>query len=227
MSVDNDRRELLKLKQGIIENSETIPVDDYEVEMPKTRSEKVKNFIYYHKLILGIVVLLAVFIVIFILNFVIKEPPDIKMFSLGGYNMVMSERQTMAEQFEKVCPDFNENGSIHVDIVQSVDDDVISSFELYDELNKGDIAVFYGTEEKIQYVFSDMKKAYEIDIFGDISEFLPDAVDKGAYYIKLSNTALGKETGLNGDMCIAFKSTSSQAENAKEFIKNIYLGNVQ
>ena len=56
---DKDRRELLKLKQGLVDEKDSnIKETGYDVRMAQTPGEKTKNFLWYHKVMIVVGILL-------------------------------------------------------------------------------------------------------------------------------------------------------------------------
>ncbi len=119
MSYQDDKRELLKLKQGLIEESETIREEKREVE-ELHGWKKVSNFFYHYK---WHVVLAAFFIAVagfLIYDIVKKEAGDMRVLvitkddSIAG--SVMYKTKDFELAFEKYCPDFDDSGYVHVDV---------------------------------------------------------------------------------------------------------------
>lgn len=118
MSYQDDKRELLKLKQGLIEESETVKEEKRDtVELHGWK--KVSNFLYHYK---WHVIVAAFFITVagfFIYDLVKKEHGDIRV-------LVVTKETELSKQvnfktkdfelaFEKYCPDFDDSGYVHVD----------------------------------------------------------------------------------------------------------------
>lgn len=72
---NKDVRELLKLKQGLIDEKDSdIQETGYDVRMAQTASEKTKNFLWYHKaMIAGGIVLIILAVIIYLAFFVKKN----------------------------------------------------------------------------------------------------------------------------------------------------------
>lgn len=118
MSYQDDKRELLKLKQGLIEESETIQEEKREVVELHGR-KKVSNFFYHYKWHVVVAVFFVVVIGFFVYDLVKKEQGDIRV-------LVVTKESELAKQvnyktkdfelaFEKYCPDFDDSGYVHVD----------------------------------------------------------------------------------------------------------------
>ncbi len=120
MSYQDDKRELLKLKQGLIKESEAIPVD---VKPEKTELhgwKKVTNFFYHYKWHVIVSVFFAVVIGFFVYDLVKKETGDIRVLVITKDNAVANnviyKTKDFELAFEKYCPDFDDSGYVHVDV---------------------------------------------------------------------------------------------------------------
>ena len=81
---DKDRRELLKLKQGLVDEKDSnIKETGYDVRMAQTPGEKTKNFLWYHKVMIVVGILLIALAAVIYAEFFVKKKPDITIYSLG------------------------------------------------------------------------------------------------------------------------------------------------
>ncbi len=115
-SLSEDKRELLKLKQGIISESEKLNLSKEE-EKHYTPWQKVKNFFYHNKWWLGIstfFVLVAAFLVYDTLT-TIKS--DIKFMLLCDDTELYLYYQNIASYFDEFTEDYNKDGKNHVDVL--------------------------------------------------------------------------------------------------------------
>ncbi len=112
-----ERLELLKLKQGIISESEVIPEEvETSVEAPKTAKKKIENFFYYYKWIILIGILVATTLGVMIYQTVSRDDPDIKVLLVETVRgSGLSSRSSQVElALEQYCPDFNGDDKTHV-----------------------------------------------------------------------------------------------------------------
>lgn len=120
MSYQDDKRELLKLKQGLIEESESIPVD-VKPEKPELHGwAKVSNFFYHYKWHVIIGAFFAAVAAFLIYDIVKKEIGDMRVLVItkdtAVADNVMFKTKDFELAFEKYCPDFDDNGYVHVDV---------------------------------------------------------------------------------------------------------------
>lgn len=220
MSIDNDKRELLKLKQGLIEESEAIDESGYDVAMPDTFMGKLKNFLWHNKLGIIIGAVLIIIIAVVCWFFIAYEKPDITIYSAGNYNVTM--RQFLESGTEKHCPDFDKNGKVKVSIKQAGNDAVMGFADLYAEVDNGNASVFIGAREKLTSLYADYMKAENREIFADLTEI----TGTDTYLIDMTNTRFGEDNKLlTTEICIAVKNTDKDSEKqAMEFVSNLYSG---
>ena len=118
MSYQDDKRELLKLKQGLIEESETVKEEKREkVELHGWK--KVSNFFYHYK---WHVIAIAFFVAVagfLIYDLVKKEQGDIRVLVVVKDGDLAKQTNYKTKDFElafeKYCPDFDDSGYVHVD----------------------------------------------------------------------------------------------------------------
>lgn len=113
-----ERIELLKMKQGLIEESELIPDTGYaEISAPRG-GKRLTNFIYRNKpfIVIGAII---VFVFVFCLyQFITREKVDLYVLTISrtedseiGWHALDLERA-----LEEYCPDFDENGKVNVEV---------------------------------------------------------------------------------------------------------------
>lgn len=130
---DKDRRELLKLKQGLVDEKDSnIKETGYDVRMAQTPGEKTKNFLWYHKVMIVVGILLIALAAVIYAEFFVKKKPDITIYSLGNY--AMSVRTGFEEGMSAYTPDFDKNGEHNVTIDQGVPDQYLGDVDLFDQI---------------------------------------------------------------------------------------------
>ena len=144
MSRESDeKRELLKLKQGLIEESEIIEENVHEeVEKPKG-FKCIENFMYRNKwyfIVAVFFISLAVFLAYQILS---RENADLTVIVAISDSSktpdVYRKVNDLELAFEQYCPDYDGNGKVHVDVYYM--DLTVSSNTQYMQSNT---AKFYG-----------------------------------------------------------------------------------
>lgn len=106
--LEQERLELLKLKHGVIEESETIH-EETEEKVKLSLWGKIKNFFYHSKWWLGIGTVTALIAVFLIVNLVTRPNPDMIVLMIGE-NYTLNEESDLTDYITSFCEDFNDNG---------------------------------------------------------------------------------------------------------------------
>ena len=119
MSYQDDKRELLKLKQGIIDESETIHEEEkpvYELHGWK----RVENFIYHYKWYIVVAVFFAAVAAFLVISLARKEQGDIRVLVVTKDKetaaSVMYKTKELEQAFELYTPDYDNSGYVHTDV---------------------------------------------------------------------------------------------------------------
>lgn len=108
------QRDLIELKKMQAGEIEPGPKPSEEAIVPKTVKEKVANFFYHYKFVVMLGTFLSVVAVILIVNLVTRVDYDSKIV-VFSYNPSYSYfNSKIAEYFETVYPDVNENGKVDI-----------------------------------------------------------------------------------------------------------------
>lgn len=123
MSYNDDKRELLKLKQGLIEESKIIPVDEkgygdkgkYEVKGVKN---KIINFFYLYKIPIICVVFTAFILAFIIFSAASVEKEDLRVLMISSDSDICStfllKEKDYQAALEMYTPNYDGNDYIHV-----------------------------------------------------------------------------------------------------------------
>ena len=125
MSKESDeKRELLKLKQGIIEDSDIIEQDVHEEPEEQTAIKKIDNFFFRNKWFVVAGVFFAAVAIFLVQQMLSREQPDLTVIlavsdtsKAPGLYQKVNDIELALEQY---CPDFDGNGYVHV-AVYSID----------------------------------------------------------------------------------------------------------
>ena len=198
MSYNDDRRELLKLKQGLIEKSETInEVPDeqkvnYEV---KGFGKKLANFFYYYKVpvvLITFVVLIAVFLAFTLLG---RKNADIRVLIFVAdpdtNAAVFYKINDFETAFEQYTPDFDENGYTYAEIYyinmnseMDFNAYLASQSRLLSELNLGTAHLYIADRSQFEAIIGEQDGS---EAFVGLSDLYPDdphVVDSYYYHVK-------------------------------------------
>lgn len=206
MSYTDDKRELLKLKQGIIEESELIPVDEegaadkgkYEV---KGFKNKLANFMYHYKWLLIFGTFFAAVLTFMIVTTVGRAKGDVRILTFSGdaktASSLMYKANDFSFAFTQYTEDFDENGYVHVEVFdmnlsegQDYNYYYTNQTKLFSEVSLGEAQIFIADREILQTILGEQSPG---EAFEDISALYPDEdriVDK--YYYKLKGSKLAE-----------------------------------
>lgn len=223
MSYNDDKRELLKLKQGIITESDIIKEEGasadkahYEV---KGFKKKIANFLYLYKWQLIVIVFFAVIAFFLIYTTVSKEKADIRVLIFSGDQEISSSLYFKSHDIElaleRYTPDFDGNKNVHADAYyidmypgQDGTYHTINQTKLMSEVGMATAQLYIADREQLSVILGDQEESKG---FEDLSALYPDdpqIVDKYYYKIKGSSfaeTALYVE-GCPDDLYIAVRS---------------------
>ena len=230
MSYNDDKRELLKLKQGLIEESETIkelPHEEninYEV---KGAGKKIANFFYHYKIHIVLItffVAVAAFLTYSVLS---REKADIRVLVFGENPdttaSLFFKINDFETAFEQYTPNFDKNGYTHVEIFsmnmnpqQDSNYYMANQAKLFGELKSGIAQLYAADRSSLKSIIGEQK---ESQAFVDLSALYPDdpnVVDNYYYKIKGSSfaDALMYMEGCPDDLYIAIRSSDFQGVNA-------------
>ena len=205
MSYNDDKRELLKLKQGIITESETIKEENaaadkkhYEV---KGFKNKIANFFYLYKWQFVLVLFFAAVAAVLVYSTVSKEKADIRVLVFSGDKVISGDLYYKTHDielaFEQHTEDFDNNGNVHTDTyyidVSPQQDGTyhsINQTKLFSEIGLATAQIFLGDKAQLETVLGDQEKSSG---FEDLSAMYPDdpqIVDK--YYYKIKGSAFAE-----------------------------------
>lgn len=144
MSKESDeKRELLKLKQGLIEESDIIEEDVHEEIVKPTGFKWIENFMYRNKWYFVVAVFFISLAVFLAYQIIARENADLTVIVAISDSSktpnIYQKVNNLELAFEQYCPDYDGNGKVHVDVYYM--DLTVSSNTQYMQSNT---AKFYG-----------------------------------------------------------------------------------
>ena len=113
-----ERIALLKIKQGLIEESELIPENEH-VEAPKLRGwAKFANFFYHNKVFILLGAFFVFVITVLAVQLITKERDDLYVLAIAfdGESEIGWRVRDLESALERYCPDFDGNGKVNVTV---------------------------------------------------------------------------------------------------------------
>lgn len=122
--IANDKVELLRLKNGVVDEKDSSIQEVKEETVELHGKEKIANIWYHYKvwILFGLFVIVAAAITV--KDSVSREKPDMTVMMIANNDLAGKQKQ-LEEYFEKYTPDFDDNGYVHVEVMmipQSQDD---------------------------------------------------------------------------------------------------------
>lgn len=228
---NDDKRELLKLKQGLIEESDTIKEEvngygdkgTYEVVGIKN---KVSNFFYHYKWHVIVIAFIAVVTSFLIITTVTSEKGDIRVLAFAKdpdtVGSVAFKTKDFELAFEGFSEDYDDNGYIHTEFYymnmgenQDYNYYFANQTKLFSEVASGTAQIYMADREMLSEVIGDQT---EEEAYVDLSELYPDEpniVDR--YYFKVKGSRLAEAAmyveGCPENMYIAIRSVDFKSYN--------------
>ena len=216
-----ERLELLRLKQGVIEESETIR-EEHEPPKKYTLGEKIGNFFYHNKWWLGIAAFFAFFVGFTIWQIVTTVHPDMIVLLLvhdDYFNAHCNEK--LSEIFAQYIDDENGDGRVVCDVYYipaSKDTDDVNGFtgdttKLFAEFQISEACIVISDEGADEFIVPD-RTLYDLE--PDLGQYTQ--TDKMRFY--LSDTDLAKDLGWDGaldkDIYIGIRSVRQTMDSEEK-----------
>ncbi len=169
-----EKAELLKLRQGLIEESDEIPEDVPPTYEKPTGWKAVENFFYHYKWILLAVIFGVTLLTFMIVQAATREKKDLYVLVISNSSSsgLYAKTSDIELALERYCPDFDGNGKIHVG-VNFIDLDTSGGLSQYTdaqsqrfsaELFSGD-SQLYVTDRQIIRMINKINSGVSTDYF--------------------------------------------------------------
>ncbi|MBR5361901.1 MAG: hypothetical protein IK134_01050 [Oscillospiraceae bacterium] len=111
-----EKVELIRLKQGVIEDSDRI-FQEEESEKKYTVLQKIGNWFYHSKWWLGIAAFCTIVVAFLIYDYVTRENPDLRILLLTDHIELDAESNLLCDWLENMCEDYTGDGEVLVQTV--------------------------------------------------------------------------------------------------------------
>ncbi|MDR2559314.1 MAG: hypothetical protein LBC86_07220 [Oscillospiraceae bacterium] len=206
MSYNNDKRELLKLKQGLIEDSEIIQKEEVE-KVELHGKKKFENFWYHYKIHVLMVLFFGFFAGYFSIEILTRKRADIEFLMLASNEytaaLVFNFSSDISEAVVAFTPGFNENRYIHaeglpVDLFNVFDHNANMAVQtkLFTQVRTGITRLIIGNREAFDRIIGETH--HEIDsIFVNLTGLYPDNgnITENVFF-KLQGSELSRLAGI-------------------------------
>ncbi|MCL1880748.1 MAG: hypothetical protein FWF76_01060 [Oscillospiraceae bacterium] len=213
----DERRELLKLKQGLVTDDETSlethsNSDKPHIERPVGFSAIMSNFYYHYKLHVFIIVFFVLVIAGLIFLTLGGEKPDLTVLFISGEHESSSffrfEGDTLQKSFEQFTPDFSGNNNIYVkclfiDLISEGRDPRSvhgNTVKLFGEIQGANALIFVGDRKTLEQIPGGETglsvEEFYLNLYERFGEH-PNIVDDFFFRIKGSSLAAGEGIEFN------------------------------
>ncbi len=223
--LEAERLELIRLKQGVIEESETIH-EEHEEEIKLTLRQKIVNFFYHNKWWLGIGTVFTAIAVFLSYNLITKPRPDIVVLVIGE-SYEIAEEGDLKGYVESFCEDFNGNGKVEAAVyyipytgIETKDYTNGVHTKLTAELQAAEGVIVIGNNMAADILSTD-------GIFTDLSQIYSDneLIEKDRFMLSDSTLAdrLGIEkSAVTDDWFMAIRAPQDLMNADKEDMQGVY-----
>lgn len=229
-----ERVELIKLKQGIIEESEII--EETPVAYTKLIGwDKAKNFMYHNKPYVIGGVFIALVLAFLAYDMLSREHEDLRLLTVTDEFSITQNLPTIEAAFEAVAEDFNGNGKVHIAIfpvffneAQDNQNYIMNQTKLSGELQVAEAMLILCDDANAEKILADQTLL-------DLTTLFPDNDHIKGYGYYISGTSFAKSMGWEDcpeDIFVAVRDykvtntpnspdTKERHDNAMKVLENI------
>lgn len=221
-----DKVELLKLKQGVIDKSDKLDLGGNEKKHYNIW-QKFKNFIYHNKWWLGIGTFFALIAAFLIYDKLTAVKSDIMFMMLCDDTGLYEKYENIENYFKDLAEDYNDDGKIRADMlyIPISEDDDANNIGLY-ESNLNRLSAEFQMGETM-LVIAD-KKSDDLVLpkenLIDLEKLYPDVPEVDGYAFRLKNTDFAERIGFTGnvpdDLYIGVRKISSTLTPEEDMKEN-------
>ncbi len=241
--------ELLKMKQGLIEESELIPETGYDKIRELHGWEKFWNYVYHNRAFILIGAFLAAIAIFLTVQIATRKIYDlyVLVISTSGESELVWRYSDIEDALTMYCPDFDGNGyvKVGVNLIDLSDENGMTeygaaqSMKFSSEMYMGESQMFIGDEGFWNYLYAN-EDALDVQIFEDLSEYFPEDELYRNTGLHINSTSLHRDArwdtcpdSINIFLRCEFdtatgnkKHAEEQRERARIVLQNIVEGNV-
>ena len=224
--LQNERIELMRMKQGLVEESETIK-EEHPEEEKLSFWKKIGNFFYHSKWWLGLGTFFAGLVIFLIYDLLSKPNPDMVILMLCP-NESVSQSAYLESYFSDFGEDSNKNGEVLVSVYYiPYSDDEYQNYtkgvtnKLTTFLNNADGVVIIGNKMTTEDLLTPSEALV------NLSEIYPDNPHVKDYFFYLKDTHFAERLGIpaseiSDDMFMAIRKPKSLINSSKEEMQETY-----
>ncbi len=224
--LNQEHLELIKIKQGIIEETEDVQTDSIESKKQYTLFEKISSFFYRNKAMVIVGTCFALIAAFLIYDYATKDNPDMTIMILINDEHLDHSKEEISKVFEQYIDDINGNGEVHVSayympVSEDTDSYLLTanSTKLYALMQSGDTLLVMADKD----VYEQIQPELTLD---DLSAYYPENknIKEYGFYVSESDFFKDIEYGGNAaddsDYYIGIRKVSNGAKYKKQMKKN-------
>lgn len=223
--IREERIELMRLKQGVITESEMI--HEVKEEKPKLSFwKKITNFLYHSKWWLGITVFLVCIFGYLIVDYIMKVRPDMIVMVLTDDETLQFSSEALSDYFEQYIEDTNGDGKVSVDIYPIPLNDATEQSDYYtgnitklsSQFQLADSIMLITDAKANQFIMAD-------ETLENLEELFPDNRNVRGTGFYLRHTDFTEAIGypdlvLDRDICISLRKVTKTYDSEEEMQEN-------
>ena len=222
--IQQDRIELIRLKQGVIEESKTIH-EEHEEKPKLSFWKKISNFFYHSKWWLWITVFIVAVFGYLAYDYITKVRPDMIVMVLTDDDELQLMSEELEVYFEQFTDDENGDGKVQVDIYLIPVTDDIGAMDYYTgnatklstQMMLGDAVMILTDAKANEYIVAD-------ETLEDMEELYPDeenARGKG-YYLRHTDfaTQIGYTGKVDRDLSLGLRTVTETYDSEEDMQEN-------
>lgn len=199
--LQEEKVELMRLRQGVIEESDKLRGRDPEKKY--SLGERFGNWLYHSKWWLGIAVFVAFVGAFLIYDYVTREDPDLRILVISANDEIYLHTPELTGWAAEHCPDYNGNEKQEVGLVYvPVSQGTLETGSADAASSNTQLMVQFETATCMLVIADDASEAYltpegkGAEIFADLETLYPDCAAVDGYKLMLSGTQFAKRLGL-------------------------------
>ena len=225
--IQEERIELMRMKQGVLDEAEATIHEEKEEEIKLTFKQKITNFFYHNKWWLGLGVFFTALAVFLTVDLLKKPNPDMTILMLCE-NYSVGNSVYLEDYFSQFAEDFNGNGKVLASVyyIPYTDDEVAN----YTSGVTGKLSAYLSSSDSVM-IIGNKKTVTDLldpkDTLVDLSKIYPDDPHVKEYFYYIKDTDFAEKIGVSpdcitSDMFFAIRNPVDPVSGVKAKLKKTY-----
>ena len=225
--IQEEKIELMRMKQGVLDESEATIHEEKEEEIKLTFWQKIGNFFYHNKWWLGLGAFFTALAIFLIADLMSAPRPDMTILMLCD-NSAVGTSAYLEDYFSGFAEDFNGNGKVLVSVyyIPYSDDEVRN----YTSGVSGKLSTYLSGTDSVM-IIGNKKTVTDIlvpeETLTDLSKLYPDDPHVKDYFYYIKDTDFAEQIGvpsgsITGDMFFALRTPIDPINGVNEKLQKTY-----